>query len=61
MTFDKQIKEAKSKQLQSKIVRDVVFLLLGIIFLAISIFSTVKENKVRNSDNKTSVTTTIKK
>ena len=61
MTFDKQVKEAKQKQLESRITRDVVFILLGIIFLAISIFHTIKENKVEKKDNKTGVTTTIKK
>lgn len=49
MTFEKQVKEAKEKQLQSRIIRDVVFLLLGIIFLVISIFSSIREKD--NKDN----------
>lgn len=61
MTFDKQLKDAKAKQLISRITRDVVFLLLGITFLVISIFRTIKENKLEKKDNKTGVTTTIKK
>lgn len=63
MTFDKQVKEAKEKQLQSRIVRDVVFLILGITFLAISIFSSIKENqdKKEAQNSKTTVTTTINK
>ena len=49
MTFEKQVKEAKEKQLQSRIIRDVIFLLIGIIFLTISIFSSIKEKD--NKDN----------
>ena len=35
MTFDKQVEEAKKKKLKSRITRDVVFIILGITFLAI--------------------------
>ena len=62
-TFDKQVKKAKEKQLQNRITRDVVFMLLGLTFLAISIFSTIKEkNNEKNVKEKTTkITTTIKK
>ena len=63
MTFDKQVKNAKEKQLQNRITRDIVFMLLGLTFLAISIFSTIKEkNDEKNVKEKTTkITTTIKK
>lgn len=63
MTFDKQVKNAKEKQLQNRITRDIVFMLLGLTFLAISIFSTIKEkNNEKNVKEKTTkITTTIKK
>ena len=63
MTFDKQVKNAKEKQLQNRITRDVVFMLLGLTFLTISIFSTIKEkNDEKNVKEKTTkITTTIKK
>ena len=63
MTFDKQVKNAKEKQLQNRITRDVVFMLLGLTFLAISIFSTIKEkNNDKNVKEKTTkITTNIKK
>ena len=63
MTFDKQVEKAKEKQLQNRITRDVVFMLLGLTFLAISIFSTIKEkNNEKNVKEKTTkITTTIKK
>lgn len=63
MTFDKQVKNAKEKQLQNRITRDVVFMLLGLTFLAISIFSTIKEknNKKNVKETTTKITTTIKK
>ena len=63
MTFDKQVKNAKEKQLQNRITRDVVFMLLGLTFLTISIFSTIKEkNDEKNVTEKTTkITTTIKK
>ena len=61
MNFDKQVKEAKEKQLQYRIIRDVVFILLGLIFLAISIFLSIKENNNENKQVKEKTTTTIKK
>ena len=38
MTFDKQVKEAKKKKIESNIVRDILFIICGIIFLAIAIY-----------------------
>lgn len=61
MTFEKQVKKAKEKQLQYRITRDVVFILLGITFLAISIFLSIKENNSENKQVKEKTTTTIKK
>lgn len=63
MTFDKQVKEAKRKQVESRIVRDVVFLVLGITFLLISIFSAANEKKNNNSnkENNTKQTTVVNK
>lgn len=61
MTFEKQVKEAKEKQLKSKITRDVIFLLLGIIFLVISILSTMEENKKEIKNRKTTINTSINK
>lgn len=63
MTFDKQVKNAKEKQLQNRITRDVVFMLLGLTFLAISIFSTIKEknNEKNVKETTTKIITTIKK
>lgn len=61
MTFDKQVEEAKKNKLKARITRDVVFIILGITFLAISIVMSVieknnEENK-NNDDNKKVVTT----
>ena len=63
MTFDKQVKEAKSKQIESRIVRDAIFLILGVIFLLISIFSAANEKKNNNSnkENNTKQTTVVNK
>lgn len=64
MTFEKQVKNAKEKKLQYRIIRDVTFILLGIIFLIVSIFMSIndKNNKKekKTTTNKT-ITTTIKK
>lgn len=56
MTFDKQVKEAKAKQLQNRIVRDTVFILLGIIFLVISFISSYKNSTKEESKSNNSVT-----
>ena len=60
MTFDKQVEIAKQKKLESRITRDAIFIILGIIFLLISIFSAVNNKKDENKNNqKTTNTTTI--
>ena len=63
MTFDKQVEEAKKKKLKSRITRDVVFIILGITFLAISIVMSVVEKnneENKNNDNNKEVITTEK-
>ena len=60
MTFDKQVEIAKEKKLESRIIRDTIFIILGFIFLLISIFSAVNNKKDENKNNqKTTNTTTI--
>ena len=63
MTFDKQVKEAKAQRLQYKIIRDVIFIILGLVFLALSIFTAQKDKEKENkkTNSKTTITTTIKK
>lgn len=39
MKFEKQVAEAKKKQLEARMTRDIIFIILGVIFLAISIIS----------------------
>ena len=52
MTFDKQVEEAKKKKLKARITRDVVFIILGITFLAISIvISVIEKNNQENKNN----------
>lgn len=50
MTFDKQVEKAKEEKLKSRIIRDVVFIVLGITFLLISILMAYNDNK--NESNK---------
>ena len=59
MKFEKQLEDAKKKQLSNRIARDAVFIILGIVFLAISISNSVKQNKKDNINKKTTTTTTI--
>ena len=61
MSFDDQVKKAKEKQLQHRITRDIVFVLLGLTFLAISVFSSIMENKGKNSKNYKTTTSSVKK
>lgn len=49
MTFDKQVKEAEKKKIKYRITRDIIFIVLGIIFLAISILSAYKNNQDENN------------
>lgn len=64
MTFEKQLKEAKTKQLQYRIIRDVIFLIIGITFLLISIISSIndknKDSKANKTTTKNAITTTKK-
>ena len=46
MTFENQVKEAKEKQLESRIIRDIVFIILGVIFLIISILIAYKDKNI---------------
>lgn len=56
MTFEKQLKEAKKKKLESRIIRDAVFIILGVTFLIISFISAYnKSNEKENSNKKTNV------
>ncbi len=56
MTFEKQLKDAKKKKLENRIIRDVVFIILGITFLIISFVSAYnKNNEKENSNNKINV------
>ena len=50
MTFDKQVEKAKEEKLKSRIIRDVVFIVLGITFLLISILMAYNDSK--KEDNK---------
>lgn len=49
MTFDKQVKEAEKKKIKYRITRDIIFIVLGVIFLAISILSAYKNNQDENN------------
>lgn len=50
MIFDKQVEKAKEEKLKSRIIRDVVFIVLGITFLLMSILMAYNDNK--KEDNK---------
>lgn len=57
MTFDNQVKKAKEEKLKMRITRDIVFIVLGIVFLALSfVFSTKKNSSNENEKNKTTTT-----
>ena len=58
MTFDKQLKEANAKQLENRIIRDVVFLMLGLVFLGISIAFAIKDEKEKGELKNKKITTT---
>lgn len=56
MTFEKRLKDAKKKKLENRIIRDVVFIILGITFLIISFVSAYnKNNEKENTNNKIDV------
>ncbi len=58
MTFDNQVKKAKEEKLKMRITRDIVFIVLGIVFLALSFVFSIK-NKNNNENEKNKTTTTI--
>ena len=57
MKFEDQVKEAKAKKLQYRILRDIIFIILGAIFLIISIMIEIKKtNNEKNNDLKQKTT-----
>ena len=56
MTFDNQVTKAKEEKLKMRITRDIVFIVLGIIFLALSFVFSIKNNNNENEKNKTTTT-----
>ena len=52
MTFENQVKKAKEEKLKNRITRDLIFIVLGIVFLTISIFSAIKDKENNNKINK---------
>lgn len=58
MTFDDQVKKAKEEKLKMRITRDIVFIVLGIVFLALSFVFSIKKNS-NNENDKNKTTTTI--
>lgn len=57
MTFENQVKKAKEEKLKNRIIRDLIFIILGVVFLTISIFSAIKDKE----NNKEDVKKTTKK
>lgn len=57
MKFEKQVKEAKKKQLENRIIRDVTFIVLGIVFLTVSIIMAISDGKKKASEENTKTTT----
>lgn len=55
MTFEKQLKDAKKKKLENRIIRDVVFIILGITFLIISFVSAYNKNNEKENTNNNDV------
>ena len=58
MTFDNQVKKAKEEKLKMRITRDIVFIVFGIDFLALSFVFSIKKNS-SNENEKNKITTTI--
>ena len=52
MTFEKQVEEAKRKQLLNRMTRDIIFIILGIIILITSFVYNYNKNKNNNNTNK---------
>ena len=51
MKFDKQVEKAKEEKLKNRIIRDVVFVILGITFLVISIICSYNKEKNNTNEN----------
>lgn len=51
MTFEKQVQKAKEEKLKYRIIRDILFIILGITFLTISIFMSFKEKEENTKNN----------
>lgn len=53
MKFEKQVENAKTEKLKYRITRDVLFIVLGILFLIISIILAYKDSdrKIKNTNN----------
>lgn len=63
MTFEKQVEKAKEEKLKNRIIRDIIFITLGIVFFMISILmaynnskkeTNTKDNRKFNNANKKS-------
>lgn len=61
MTFEKQVKKAQEEKLLSRIRRDVLFIILGLLFLAISIFNSIRKENTNENFEESTTSTTIKK
>lgn len=57
MKFEKQVKVAKKKQLENRIIRDVTFIVLGIVFLTVSIIMAISDGKKKANEENTKTTT----
>ena len=53
MKFEKQVENAKTEKLKYRITRDVLFIVLGILFLIISIILAYSDldKKIKNTNN----------
>ncbi len=60
MKFEKQVKEAKKKQLENRIIRDVTFIVLGIVFLTVSIIMAISDGKKKANEENTKTTSSVK-
>ena len=60
MKFDEQVKEAKSQRYENKIIRDVILIVLGILFLIIT-FITSYNNDKNDVNNKVTINQGTKK
>lgn len=59
MTFNKQVERAKEEKLKNRIIRDIVFIVLGITFLSISIIMAYSDSKKENTKNNDKKSTNI--